>query len=196
LVKDVIIDQNTNQAKFIIVAQGMHEAQVESSIRQDGSFVVDVLSGDLKDSKIIIILQERTGFDGTPNGATTVKAKLILHTSWLASTALSFVNDSDIQTAVGDGFYEVGKYAKSGSSQNQILNAAYTEANIQNAVSQKPDFEMEKKKPITASNATLELNQIEQKTVPTKSTFNKPQSYILTKHVDNVLTFFKQFAFW
>ncbi|RJQ29530.1 hypothetical protein C4565_01945 [Candidatus Parcubacteria bacterium] len=120
LVKDVQIDSKTNQAKFIIIAQGTHEADVKSSILQDGSFVIDITSGDLKGSQIITSLEKKVGFDGTPDGATIVKATLTLETSWWISAALTLVSDSDIEKAVGDGFYELGQYAKSEHSQELI----------------------------------------------------------------------------
>jgi hypothetical protein len=120
LVKDVRIDPKTNQAKFTIIAQGTHEADVKSSTLQDGSFAIDIISGDLKGSQIITSLEKRVGFDGTPDGATTVKSTLTLETSWWISAALTLVSDSDIEKAVGDGFYELGQYAKSERSQEII----------------------------------------------------------------------------
>ena len=74
--------------------------------------MVEILSGDLKGTKIITTLKERIGFDGTPKGATTVKTKLMLETSFWISLALSFVGDSEIKNAVGDGFYDLGEYVK------------------------------------------------------------------------------------
>jgi hypothetical protein len=127
LVKDVRIDTQTNQAKFTILAQGTHEADVKSSTLQDGSFVIDIISGDLEGSQIITGLQKRVGFDGTPDGATTVKATLTLETSWWISAALSLVSDSDIEKAVGDGFYELGQYAKSGYSQGELVKINHEE---------------------------------------------------------------------
>jgi hypothetical protein len=111
-IKEIKIDQNTNRAKFIIDAQGRKEADVVSSVKQDGTFVVEIMSGDLKGSKIITKLKERTGFDGTPNGATIIKSTLILETSWLVSLALSVIDDKTISNAVGDGFYDLGQYVK------------------------------------------------------------------------------------
>lgn len=196
LVKDVIIDSKTNQAKFIVVAQGMHEAEVKSTIQQDGSFVVNILSGDLKDSKITITLKERTGFDGTPNGATTIKATLILHTSWLVSTALSFVSDSDIQTAVGDGLYEVAQYAKSELSQNKLVKVDHDEKTnpLILEAAQRLDFEKEGQKSIT-QNTTLKTTSIVQEPTSAKSDTDKQEPFF-AEYLDNVFTFFKQFELW
>jgi hypothetical protein len=127
LVKDVRIDPQTNQAKFTIIAQGTHEADVKSSVLQDGSFVIDIISGDLKGSQIITSLQKRVGFDGRSDGATTVKAALTIETSWWISAALSLVSDSEIEKAVGDGFYELGQYAKSGYSQGELVKINHEE---------------------------------------------------------------------
>jgi hypothetical protein len=196
LVKDVIIDPKTNQAKFIIIVQGMHEAEVKSTIQPDGSFVVDILSGDLKDSKIIITLQKRNGFDGTPNGATTIKATLILQTSWLISMALSFVSDSDIQTTVGDGLYEVAQYAESEFSQNKVVKVDHAEK-IESPVleaAQRLDFEKEKS--IITLNTTLKSNQETHRSASENAVFNKPELFFASDYIDDVFTFFKQFIFW
>lgn len=127
LVKDVTIDPETNQAKFTIIAQGTHEADVKSSTLQDGSFVIDIISGDLQGSQITTSLQKRIGFDGTPDGATIVKATLTLETNWWISAALSLVSDSDIEKAVGDGFYELGQYAKSEHPQGELVKVDHEE---------------------------------------------------------------------
>lgn len=113
LIKDVKVDpSNKNQAKFVVEAQGTKEADIKSTVKPDGTFVVEILSGDLKGSKIVTTLKERVGFDGTPNGATTVKTKFYLETSMLVSFALSFVGDGQIEEAVGNGFYDLGQYIK------------------------------------------------------------------------------------
>jgi hypothetical protein len=126
-VKSVEIEPNTNRAKFIVDAQVRSEADVQSTVQPDGTFVVEILSGDLKGSKIITKLKERVGFDGTPKGATTVKTTLILETSMTASLALAFINDEQISESIGNGFYELGEYVKSKhpNTKESIVNVDY-----------------------------------------------------------------------
>lgn len=124
-VKEVRMDSETGHAKFIIEAQGTQEADVKSAIQQDGSFVIEILSGDLQGSKIITKLDGRTGFDGTPNGATAISSTLILETSWVVSLALAVIDDKTIRKAVGDGFYDLGQYIKHQKPKEQLINANY-----------------------------------------------------------------------
>jgi len=169
LVKDVQISSETTQAKFIIIAQGTHDADVRSSILQDGSFAIDIISGDLKGSQIITNLEKRVGFDGTPDGATIVKATLTLKTSWWVSAALSFVSDSDIEKAVGDGFYELGQYAKSGYSQGELVNIDYEEK----ASSQEFQVSTEPKEKDTIQK--LQVFKIESEEKPKNTAFVKTE---------------------
>lgn len=168
LVKDVQIDPKTNQAKFIIIAQGTHEADVKSSILQDGSFVIDIISGDLKGSQIITSLEKRVGFDGTPDGATIIRATLTLETSWWISAALTLVNDSDIEKAVGDGFYELGQYAKSERPQ-ELIKLNYEEE----ASSQELQVSTKSEKKDNAPE--LQVFKIESEEKPKKTAFVKSE---------------------
>lgn len=124
-VKEVKVDSTSGNAKFVVEAQGRQEADVKSYVRHDGTFIVEILSGDLKGSKIITKLNERVGFDGTPNGATTVSSTLILETSWVVSMALAIVDDKTISQAVGDGFYELGQYVKNQKPKESLIEANY-----------------------------------------------------------------------
>ncbi|TBR08512.1 MAG: hypothetical protein EPO62_06435 [Candidatus Nitrosotenuis sp.] len=127
LINDIKLDPtNKNQAKFIVGASGItREADVKSTISSDGSFTVDIVSGELKGSKIVTTLKERYGFDGTPNGGTTVKTKLILEYGFLVSLVMP--DDSTIENNVGDGFYKVGQYVKVQYPQKkqQLVNVDY-----------------------------------------------------------------------
>jgi hypothetical protein len=124
-VKDVKIDQSTNRAKFVIDAQGRKEAYVKSTNLQNGTLLIEIVSGDLKGSKVVTTLGNRLGFDGTPNGATTIHSTLVLETNWFVTLALSFVDDKTISNAVGDGFYEIGQYAKLQATQKQPIQVDY-----------------------------------------------------------------------
>jgi 3-hydroxymyristoyl/3-hydroxydecanoyl-(acyl carrier protein) dehydratase len=145
-VKDVRVDSNTNQAKFIVIAQGTHEVDVKSSMYED-SFVIDIVSGDLKGSKIITNLESRVGFDGTPNGATIVKTTLILETSWWVTTALALISDSDIRKAVGDGFYELSHYARTKYSQDEPISITQNEKTMFPMLLVTKESELDKEKP-------------------------------------------------
>lgn len=144
LIKDVKINpSNKNQAKFVIEAQGTREADIKSTVKPDGAFVIEILSGDLKGSKITTTLKETFGFDGSQNGGTVVKTKLSLETSFLVSVALSFVKDSEIQTGVGDGFYELGQYIK--VQYPQPKEALQTKADYKEKSTTVPKLEAAKK---------------------------------------------------
>ncbi|HSA98066.1 MAG TPA: hypothetical protein VLF17_03210 [Candidatus Nitrosotenuis sp.] len=119
-IKDVKTDpSDKSRAKFIVEAQGTREADVKSTVKPDGTFIVEILSGDLEGSKITTTLKERAGFDGSPNGATIITTNLSLETSFLVSIALSFVDDSQIQQAMGNGFYELGQFIKAQHPQSK-----------------------------------------------------------------------------
>lgn len=111
-IKSVELKPDSNLAKFTIEAGGTHQADARSSFQPDGKYIVEILSGDLKGTKFIISLTERVGFNGTPNGATTVKTQLFLESSGMASVALIFYGNDEISTAIGDGMYNLGEYAK------------------------------------------------------------------------------------
>ena len=129
-VKSVELKQDPNYAKFTINAQGStYVADVKSLNQPDDTFVIEVLSGGIKGTKMITTLSERVSFDGkTPDGATTVKTKLILETDFWTSFALLFVGTSQIQKAIGDGFYNVGEYVKVKYPQETINTTPKLEA--------------------------------------------------------------------
>lgn len=126
-VKSVEVEPNTNRAKFIVETPTRAEADVQSTIEPDGTFVVEILSGELKGSKIITKLKERVGFDGTPKGATTVRTTLILETGWAVSLPMSFISDDQISKAIGDGFYDLGQYVKSKNQNEKIVKVDKSE---------------------------------------------------------------------
>jgi len=135
IVKSVSIDPNTGRTKFVIDAVGTHEVDVKSSVQSNGVYVVEILSGDLKGSKITTTLKERVGFDGTPNGATIVKTTLALETSWLLAIPMSSVSDDTINNEVGNGFYKVGQYLKTKypEPKGELVNLDYKEKSSHNS---------------------------------------------------------------
>lgn len=125
-VKDVkTSSDDKSRVKFVIDAGGTHDTDVKLSKQSSDTFLVEILSGDLRGSKIKTTLIERVGFDRTPGGATTVKCTLDLETGIMASIAMRMIGDSQIETEVGNGFYKLGEYAKSKYSQNSLVNVDY-----------------------------------------------------------------------
>ncbi len=125
-IKDVKLNSNDkNQVKFVIDAMGRQEADVKLSKQPNGAFLAEILSGDLKGSKIITTLKERSGFHGEPNAGTTVKCTLALEIGFWISVPMSLVSDSQIETEVGNGFYKLSEYAKSKYPQNNLVNVDY-----------------------------------------------------------------------
>lgn len=125
-------EKQLNRTKLIIDAQGKREAYVTSKTLENNTLLIEVLSGDLKGTKVVTSLSNATGFDGTPNGATIVHSTLVLETNWLVTLALSFVDDDVISKAVGDGFYEIGQYVKS-NQQTHAFQVAYEDPSTNNA---------------------------------------------------------------
>ena len=180
LIKDIKIDPvNKNQAKFIIEAQGTYEAEVKSSKQPDGSFIVDVISGDLKGSKITTTLQARPGFgDGALNGATTVKCTLILETSWWISLGLIVVSDSDIKKGIGDGFWELGEYVKEKYPEKELIKVELKEKSTKTPkleAAKKLDPQKETKKALTKTQ-TKPTKQESAMTLNFEKEVKKPQS--------------------
>lgn len=128
LVKDVKTSpDDKGRVKFVIDAMGTRETDVKLS-RQSGAFVVEILSGDLKGSKITTTLKERSGFNGEPNGGTTVKCVMILEYGLMVSIAMMTIDKSQIGTEVGNGFYKLSEYAKKKHSQENLINVDYSKS--------------------------------------------------------------------
>ncbi len=94
--------------------------EVKSSIQPDGTYLLEVISGDLKGTKIVTSLSSTWGFhDGTADGGTKVKTNLSLEASWIASVGLALVGDDAIKSAIDASMYKFYLYAK------QLQNAQY-----------------------------------------------------------------------
>ncbi len=111
-----------NSAKFNVGSNGIFfDVQTQYSKYPDGSYVVEVTSGDLKGSKITTTLQKTWGFDGTPNGGTIVNMKISLQTSGMLSLLAPSIPDQAILSNLGAGLDKFSSYAKSKSETQSML---------------------------------------------------------------------------
>lgn len=111
-----------NTAKFNVGANGIFfNVQTEYTQNSDGSYMVEVTSGDLKGSKIITTLQKTWGFDGTPDGGTMVNMDMVLQTSGMLSLIAPSIPDQAILSNLGTGLDKFALYAKSNSETQSVL---------------------------------------------------------------------------
>src|SRR6267378_7357309 len=79
-----LIDDKT--AKFNVGSNGIFfDVETQYSHQSDGSYVVEVISGDLKGSRMITTLQKTWGYDGSADGGTIVNMEILLNTSGMLS---------------------------------------------------------------------------------------------------------------
>lgn len=105
--------KSDNNAKFRVNVEGTsYDAEVRYTIQPDHKYVLEVVSGDLKGTKMITTLTETWGFDGTPNAGTIVNMKVTLETSWFVSFIMFFVGDHQIRSALDTGVYLLAEHAK------------------------------------------------------------------------------------
>ena len=126
-VNSVKLENDKNLASFSIKVSGTtYDAKVKSLIQPDCKYVLDVVSGELRGSRIVTTLEKTWGFDGTPAGGTIVRSELKLETPWYMSPLLLFIEDGQIKTALGDGFYKIAQYVKIKSEiQNPTQTVVY-----------------------------------------------------------------------
>jgi hypothetical protein len=111
-----------NTAKFNVGSNGIFfDVQTQYTQNPDGSYVVKVISGDLKGSKIITTLQKTWGFDGTPDGGTTVNMDMALQTSGMLSLLAPSIPDQAILSNLDAGLDKFASYAKSKSETLSVL---------------------------------------------------------------------------
>ncbi len=88
------------------------DTQAKYQQTPDGKYLVEVVSGDLKGTTMITVLNKTWGFDGKPDMGTKVNISLDLKTSGFLSWMLNFVPDSSISDALEGGFYKFVEYAQ------------------------------------------------------------------------------------
>ncbi|VVC05277.1 Uncharacterised protein [uncultured archaeon] len=109
-------------AKFNVGSNGIFfDVQTKYKQNADGIYVVEVISGDLKGSKIVTTLQKTWGFDGTPDGGTIVKMDMMLQTSGMLSLIAPSIPDQTILSNLGAGLDKFASYAKSRSETASVL---------------------------------------------------------------------------
>ncbi len=111
-----------NTAKFNVGSNGIFfDVQTKYTQNSDGSYVVEVISGDLKGSRIITTLQKTWGFDGTPNGGTILNMDMALQTSGMLSLLAPSISDQAILSNLDAGLDKFASYAKSKSETLSVL---------------------------------------------------------------------------
>lgn len=114
----------TDTAKLNVGSNGIFfDVQTKYTQNSDGSYVVEVTSGDLKGSKIITTLQKTWGFDGTPDGGTIVNMDMVLQTSGMLSLLAPSVPDQTILSNLDMGLDRFASYAKSKSETQSALES-------------------------------------------------------------------------
>jgi hypothetical protein len=83
--------------------------------------IVKIISGDLKDTHLVITTQETWGFDGTPNQGTIVNIDMVLQTSGFLALA-GFVSDEAIIYSIDKSLLDLESFVKKPAKQpNQSL---------------------------------------------------------------------------
>ena len=120
----------TNTAKFNVGSNGIFfDIQTTYTQNSDGSYVIEITSGDLKGSKIVTTLQKTWGFDGTPDGGTIVNMDIMLQTSGMLSLLAPSISDQAILSNLDSGLDKFADYAKKSEirttlEESQIKNDA------------------------------------------------------------------------
>lgn len=111
-------------AKLNVGSNGIFfDVQTKYTQNSDGSYVVEVISGDLKGSRIVTTLQKTWGFDGTPDGGTIVNMDMVLQTSGMLSLLAPSIPDQAILSNLDSGLDKFASYAKSKSETQSVLKS-------------------------------------------------------------------------
>jgi len=95
--KSVDYNKNDNIAKITVNLNGFSlQPEIKYIDSIDDSYKFEIISGDLKGTKIATNLQETWGFDGKPNGGTIVDLKMTLQFSGLAYLLGTISNDDSL----------------------------------------------------------------------------------------------------
>jgi ribosome-associated toxin RatA of RatAB toxin-antitoxin module len=111
-----------NTAKFNVGSNGIFfDVQTQYTQNPDGRYVVEVISGDLKGSRVTTTLQKTWSFDGTPNDGTIVNMEILLQTSGMLSLLAPSIPDQAILSNLDAGLDKFALYAKSKSETQSVL---------------------------------------------------------------------------
>jgi hypothetical protein len=105
-----------NQTNLVDMNAGVNgvffDTQAVYQQSPNGTYTVQVTSGDLKGTTLTTELNKTWGFDGTPGMGTIANISLDLKTSGFLSWMLSFVPDSSLNYALQNGFSKFVNYAE------------------------------------------------------------------------------------
>ncbi len=109
-------------AKFNVGSNGIFfDVQTQYTQLPDGSYVVEVISGDLKGSRIVTTLQKTWGFDGSADGGTVVNMEILLQTSGVLSLLVPSIPDQAILSNLDTGLDKFAAYAKNEDKTSSAL---------------------------------------------------------------------------
>lgn len=109
-----ILDNKTNLVDMNVGLNGFFfDTQAVYNQTSDGTYVIEVTSGDLKGTTMTTQLNKTWGFDGTPGMGTIADVSLDLKTSGFLSWMLGFVPDNSLNFALQNGFARFVDYTKS-----------------------------------------------------------------------------------
>ncbi|TLX80402.1 MAG: hypothetical protein E6L05_00420 [Thaumarchaeota archaeon] len=119
-----LIDDKT--AKFNVGSNGIFfDVETQYSHQSDGSYVVEVISGDLKGTRMITTLQKTWGYDGSADGGTIVNMKILLNTSGMLSLIAPSIPDQMILSNLDSG---LGKFVAHTKSKSETQSATQDES--------------------------------------------------------------------
>jgi hypothetical protein len=111
-----------NTSKFNVGSNGIFfDVQTKYTQNPDGSYVIEVTSGDLKGTRVITTLQKTWGFDGMPDGGTIVNMNMVLRISGMLSLLAPSIPDQTILSNLGMSLDKFASYAKSKSQTQFVL---------------------------------------------------------------------------
>ncbi|MGI0102041.1 MAG: SRPBCC family protein [Nitrosotalea sp.] len=105
-----------NQTNLVDMNAGVNgiffDTQAAYQELPNGTYTVQVLSGDLKGTTLTTELNKTWGFDGAPGMGTMANISLDLKTSGVLSWMLGFVPDSSLNYALQNGISKFVDYAQ------------------------------------------------------------------------------------
>jgi len=108
-----VLDNKTNLVEMNAGVDGFFfDTEAVYNQNPDGTYIIQVISGDLKGTTMTTELNKTWGFDGEAGKGTIANVNLDLKTSGFLSWMLGFVPDSSISLALENGFDRFVEYTK------------------------------------------------------------------------------------
>ena len=105
--------EEKSYAKMTIGLGGFSiNSDIELTNHPDSKHTIEIISGDLRGTKLITALTETWGFDGVPNQGTVVEIDMTLHTSGYLSL-IGLAPDDAIIYSLDRSLLDIVSYAKS-----------------------------------------------------------------------------------